>query len=162
MSTSPEDVADMFDLPPLPAAAESAADAAEAAQAELAAEIAAALESGDFAVDAPDSRTDPRVNVSWPARMQLPCGNVIDLQVRDVSTGGVGLMGDGPIPARTVVNFEMDVPPLDEGGRITSIKGTIKTTYAAAHGSEFVCGATWQAPPAGLELVKMWIKRLGR
>ena len=45
-------------------------------------------------------------------------------------------------------------------GRITPVKGTIKTTYTVAHGAEILCGGTWQGPPAGLDLVKTWIKRL--
>jgi len=160
MTTTPaDDVAAMFDLPPLPAeSATEAAAALEAAEAELAAELASTIESGGVADDAPDSRTDLRVKVEWPARMQLPDGHVIELKVRDVSQGGVGLSSDEAIPARTVVNFEMAVPPLDAGGRLTPVKGTIKTTYTVVHGSAFLCGGTWQVPPAGLELVNMWIK----
>lgn len=167
MTTPPEDAAAMFDLPPLQASPQSAREAAEAAEAAaaaeaaLAAELASTIESGDFAADAPDSRTALRVKVSWPARMQVPDGRVIELEVRDISEGGVGLMSDEHIPACTVVNFEMGVPPLDEGGKVAPVEGTIKTTYTAVHGSEFRCGASWvQMPPAGLELVTLWIKRL--
>ena len=156
-TTPPDDVAAMFDLEPLPAAAQSATEDAEAA---LAAELASAIESGGIAADAPDSRTDLRVEVSWPARMQLPDGQVIDLKVRNISEGGVGLMSDSHIPAYTVVAFEMSVPPLNEGGETTPVKGTIKTTYAVAHGSEILSGSTWQVPPVGMELVSMWIRRL--
>ena len=161
-TTPPDDVAAMFDLPP-PEAAQSTtedADAVAAAEAALAAEIASAIESGGVAADAPDSRRDLRVKVEWLGRMQLPNGHVIDLKVRDISESGVGLLSDGRIPANTVVNFEMDVPPLAERGKITPVMGTIKTTYAVGHGSEILCGGTWQVPPAGLELVDMWIKRL--
>ena len=161
-TTPPDDVAAMFDLP-WPEASQSTtedAGALAAAEAELAAEIASAIESGDVAGDAPDSRTDPRVKVEWPARMQLPDGQVIELKVRDISEGGMGLMGDERIPADTVVNLEMDVPPLTEGGEITPVQGTIKTTYTVAQGSETLCGGTWQAPPAGLEFLSMWIERL--
>jgi len=162
-TTTPEDIAAMFDLPTLPAASQStseAADALEAAEAALAAELASTIESGGVATDAPDSRTDLRVKVAWPARMQLPDGHVIQLEVRNISEGGVGLMGNEHIPANTVVNFEMCVPPLNEGGTITPVKGTIKTTYTVANGSELLCGGIWQVPPAGLELVNMWIKGL--
>ena len=166
MTTTPDDVAALFDLAPLPAesAAESAeaAAAAEAAEAELAAELASVIVSGGVATDAPDSRAKLRVQVSWPARMQLPDGRVIALKVRNVSEGGVGLMSDEDIPARTVVDFEMGVPQLDEGGKVTPVRGTIRTTYTVLHGSESLCGGTWQAPPAGLELVNLWIERLGR
>jgi len=163
-TTPPDDVAAMFDLPPLPeqSAEEAAAvlAAAEAAEAALAAEIAASIESGGFAEDAPDSRTDHRVPVAWPARMRLPDGSVVELQVRNVSRGGVGLTSDAPIPAYTVVDFEMGAPPLEAGGAVTPVKGTIKTTYTVVQGAKVLAGGTWQAPPAGLELVKQWIGRL--
>jgi hypothetical protein len=167
MTTPPDAVAAMFDLPPFEApsdeSAREAAEAAAAAEAELAAEIACALESGDVAGDAPDSRTDLRVKVSWPARMRLPDGHVVELQVRDISEAGVGLMSDEHIPARTVVGFEMDVPAQDEGAKSASIKGTIKTTYTVAHDSAIRCGATWvQVPAASLALVHLWIRRLAR
>lgn len=165
----PEDIADMFGLPP-EESTPSAAEAEEAARAEaaalaeeeaaLAAELALAIASGDFAADAPDSRAKLRVAVSWPARMHLPNGRVIDLQVRNISEGGVGLMAGDAIPGYTVVDFEMDVPPPGEGRPVT-VKGTIRTTYAVAHGPDVLCGATWmQVPPAGLELVSRWIDRL--
>jgi hypothetical protein len=163
-TTRPEDIAALFDLPPeSPESTAEAADAAAALEAEeaaLAAELASTLESGGVADDAPESRTNLRVEVSWPARMQLPDGRVIALQVRNVSEGGVGLMSDEDIPSRTVVRFEMDVPPPGETGTITPVKGTIKTTYTVAHGAKVLCGGTWQAPPAGLELVGSWIERL--
>ena len=162
---SPEDAADMFGLAPLPEPSQSAkltAQAIEAAEAELAAELALTIESGDFADDAPDSRTNLRVNVSWPARMQLPDGRVIELNIRDISEGGVGLTSDKPIPADTIVSFEMDVPPLDGRGTATVVKGVIKTTYTVVHASNVLCGGTWQAPPAGLDLVNLWIKQQGR
>ena len=163
MTTTPEDAAAMFDLPPLPASSQSAESTTEAAEAALAAELASTIETGGVAADAPDSRTKLRVKVSWPARMQLPDGHVIELKVRDISEGGVGLMSGEHIPACTVVNFAMDVPPLNEGGKMTQVEGTIKTTYTAVHGSEILCGGTWvQVPSPGLELVNMWIKRLRR
>ena len=159
-ATPPEDIAAMFGLPPLPASSQSTTEAADAAEAALAAELASTIESGGVAADAPDSRTNLRVEVSWPARMQLPNGRVLELKVRNVSEGGVGLMSDEDIPAYTVVNFEMGVPQPNEGGEITPVKGTIKTTYTVVHGSAILCGGIWQAPPAGLELVTIWIKRL--
>ena len=161
----PEDVAALFDLPPLPPAAQStpeAAHAMEAAEAELAAELASTVESGLVAADAPDARTDRRVKVAWPARMRLPDGRVIELEVRDISESGMGLTSDEHIPSDTVVDFEMELPALDEGGEITLVKGTIRTTYAVAQGPESLCGGTWEAPPAGLEVVSRWLAGLRR
>jgi len=161
-ATPPDDVAAMFDLPPLPVAAPVDASSTEAAEAALAAEMAAGLEStiesGGLAADAPDSRARLRVEVSWPARMHLPDGRVIELKVRNVSEGGVGLVSGQDIPSCTVVAFEMDVP--EAGGGSAPVKGRIKTTYAVDNGAEILCGGTWQEPPAGRELVDEWIVRL--
>lgn len=167
-TTRPEDVDAMFDLPPMPVESPSATEAADAAaaaqaaEAALAAEIAATIEAGGVAADAPESRIFLRVDVSWPARMHLPDGRVIDLKLRNVSEGGVGLVSDGDIPSYTVVGFEMSVPEPGESGRFTPVRGTIKTTYTVVRGSEILCGGTWQAPPAGLELVNLWIDSLRR
>jgi len=163
----PDDVAAWFDLPP-PAAAQSSAEAADAlealdaAEAALAAELAAEIGHGGVAADAPDSRTDLRVQVAWPARMQLQDGQVIDLQVRNISERGVGLVSAEHMPANTVVHFEMDVPPLGAGGATTLVKGVIQTTYTVARGAEILCGGTWQVPPDDLELVNRWIQGLRR
>jgi len=160
-TTSADDVAAMFDLPP-PADEPRAESTLEDEEAALAAELAASIEAGGFADDAPESRSNLRVDVSWQARMRLESGHVVELEVRNISEGGVGLTSGQPLPAYTVVKFEMDVPPLDAGGPVTPVAGTIKTTYTVASGSRILCGATWQAPPAGLDLVSAWIKRLGR
>jgi hypothetical protein len=160
-TTSADDIAAMFDLPP-PTDEPPAESTLEDEEAALAAELAAAIESGDFADDAPESRSNLRVDVSWRARMRLESGHLVELEVRNISEGGVGLTSGQPLPAYTVVEFEMDVPPLAAGGAATRIAGTIKTTYTVASGSQILCGATWQAPPKGLDLVSGWIKRLQR
>ena len=153
----------MFDLPPPSATGQSGESTAEAAEAALAAELAATLASGGVAGDAPDSRTDRRVEVTWPARMQLANGDIIELEVRNISEAGVGLTSDRRIPADTVVNFEMDVPPPGASGQATPVKGTIKTTYTVAHGAAILVGGTWvQVPPEGQELVNTWVERLRR
>src|SRR4051812_46157575 len=158
-STSPADVAAMFDLPQPSSPPPDESDT-EAAQAALAADVAAAIASGDVADDAPDSRTFRRVEAAWRARLQWPGGRVIELDVRNISEGGVGLASDEPIPAHAIVDLELAVPPLDEGGAITAIKGSIRTTYTVTQGSRFHFGGTWQAPPVGAELVDQWIARL--
>jgi len=163
-TTRPEDVAALFDLPPPQASSPVEADTAalEAAEAELAADIAAAIGSGGVATDAPESRTKPRVEVSWPARIRLPDGRVVELQVRNISEAGMGLMSDDPIPADAVVHFEMDVPPIDGAGGSTLVKGTVRTTYTVAPGSKVLFGGSWEVSPAGREAVTTWIQRLRR
>ena len=161
-ATPPDDVAAMFDLAPLPASPQPARPTLEEEEAALAAEMASGLDADGVAADAPDSRTALRLAVSWPARMRLPDGSVIALTVRNVSESGVGLMGDEPIPADALVDFEMDVPPLSAGGAAALVAGTIKTTYTVAQGGDVLCGGTWQEAPAGLDIVRGWISRLRR
>ncbi len=160
-TTPPDAIAALFDLPSdssSPPSADSNAETLEAEEAALAAELALAIDAGGVAADAPDSRTNLRLEVSWPARMHLPGGRVIDVKVRNVSASGVGLTSDEKIPASILVRFEMDVPRPGDPGKANLVEGTIKTAYAVAQGSEMLGGGTWQAPPDGLEFVNAWIR----
>ena len=143
MSTPPEDIDALFDAPaPAPAAAPISPD-----------------------VSAPnlgaEARREQRVKVSWPGRVQLPNGRVVDLRVRDLSESGVGLVTDVHIPASTVLNFAMGVPGLHEPGKITPVSGTIKTTYIVVQGRDMCCGGMWVSLPSDQrELLGKWIRKL--
>lgn len=111
-------------------------------------------------VDA-EGRKEPRVKVSWRARIQMPNGKVLELRVRDISDGGVGLLTECHIPASTVLNFVVAVPGLIDPRQITPVAGTIKTSYLVLQGSELICGGMWVTLPAeGRELLSKWIQRL--
>ena len=108
-----------------------------------------------------DARKEHRVKVSWPARVQLPGGKVVELRVRDLSESGVGLVSDLHIPASTVLNFAMGVPGLNEPTKITPVTGTIRTTYVVLQGPDLCCGGTWVSLPAdSRDLLDKWIRRL--
>jgi hypothetical protein len=144
MTTPPEDVDALFGAPP-PAPATGLPTAAPVI--------------GTSA----DGRKEQRVKVSWPARVQLPNGRVVDLRVRDLSESGVGLLTDVSIPANTVLNFAMGVPGLHEPTKITPVSGTIKTTYLVLQGRDLCCGGMWvNLPEASRELLNKWIRRLRR
>jgi hypothetical protein len=145
MSTPPEDVDALFDAP-APATPSHAP----------------APPSSPFpGVDPADGRKEQRVKVSWPARVQLPNGKVIELRVRDLSESGVGLVTDQHIPPSSVLNFAVGVPGLHEPGKITPVTGTIKTTYVVLKGQDLMCGGMWVSLPAeGRELLDKWIRRL--
>ncbi len=141
MTTPPEDVDALFDAPAPPSPV---------------------LPGSPFPTASPaDGRKERRVKVSWPARVQLPSGKVLELRVRDLSESGVGLTSDVHIPANTVLNFAMGVPGLDEPTRITPVTGTIKTTYVVVQGPDLVCGGMWVSlPSTGRDLLDKWIRRL--
>ena len=141
MTTRPEDVDALFDAPAPPAPV---------------------LPTNPLLRGTPaEGRKEPRVKVSWPARVQLPNGKVVELRVRDLSESGVGLTTDVHIPANTVLNFAMGVPGLNERTRIVPVTGTIKTTYVVVQGPDLVCGGMWVSLPSdSRELLDKWIRRL--
>ncbi|MBW8760072.1 MAG: hypothetical protein JF586_20955 [Burkholderiales bacterium] len=143
MSTSPEDIDALFGLPPAVAPIQPASPLPGIPSAP------------------PDSRRETRVKVSWPARVQLPNGRVIELRVRDLCESGVGLLTEHHIPPATVLNFAVAVPGLNEGGKVTPVSGTIRTTYVVIKGLDLFCGGTWvQLPPDGRDLLDKWIRKL--
>lgn len=108
-----------------------------------------------------EARSEPRVKVAWPARVQLPNGKVVELRVRDLSESGIGMLTDVHIPPDTVLNFAMGVPGFHEATKITPVSGTIKTTYVVVQGRDLVCGGTWVSLPSdSRELLDKWIRRL--
>ena len=108
-----------------------------------------------------DSRKEQRVKVSWPARVQLPNGKVVDLRVRDLSESGVGLLTDANIPANSVLNFAMGVPGINDPTKITPVTGQIKTTYLVLQGRDLCCGGMWVSlPEDSREMLNKWIRRL--
>ncbi len=142
MSTPPEDIDALFDAPAPSAPVQSTNP----------------LLGGAPSVD---SRKEHRVKVSWPARVQLPNGRVVELRVRDLSESGVGLLTEHHIPPNTVLNFAMGVPGLNEATKITPVTGTIKTTYVVVQGRDLVCGGMWVSLPSdSRELLDKWIRRL--
>jgi len=146
MTTPPEDVDALFDAPAPPSPV-----------------IAPLIARGIplLGARAADGRREQRVKVSWPARVQLSNGKVVELRVRDLSEGGVGLLTDVHIPPNTVLNFAMGVPGLHEATTITPVSGTIKTTYVVVQGRDLVCGGMWVTLPSdSRELLDMWIRRL--
>ena len=141
MSTPPEDIDALFDAPAPPSPVQSSSPLPTAALG--------------------DGRKEQRVKVSWPARVQLPSGKVLELRVRDLAESGVGLVTAQHIPPNTVLNFAVGVPGLHEASRITPVTGTIKTTYVVVKGQDMMCGGMWVSLPAeGRDLLDKWIRRL--
>ena len=143
MTTPPDDVDALFDAPAPPPS------------------TASPVPGIPGATPSAEGRKEQRVKVSWPARVQLPNGKVIDLRVRDLSESGVGLLTDVSIPAHTVLNFAMGVPGLHEATKITPVTGTIKTTYLVLQGRDLCCGGMWVSlPESSRDLLNKWIRRL--
>jgi hypothetical protein len=166
MTTTPEDADALFDLatpavspPPAPATANANATAtATAPPGDATPSSRAGLPN-----IVTELRKEQRVKVSWPARVQLANGRVVELRVRDLSDGGVGLLTPVTIPSGMTLNFAMGVPALDDPARLTPVTGTLRTTYSVLQGSDIHCGGTWaQLAPEARELLDKWIRKLAR
>ncbi|MET0384213.1 MAG: PilZ domain-containing protein [Burkholderiaceae bacterium] len=143
MPTDPDDIDALFDAPAPPP------------------QPAPAFPNPMAADPSAENRREQRVKVSWPGRVQVPNGRVIELRVRDLSESGVGLLTDVNIPANSVLNFAMGVPGLHDPTKITPVSGTIKTTYLVLQGNDLCCGGMWVTlPEESRELLNKWIRRL--
>jgi hypothetical protein len=150
MSTPPEDIDALFDLPP-------------SSPPTSASPMPPASPFGSLSLVGAEGRKEQRVKVSWPGRVQLPNGRVVELRVRDLSESGVGLLSTHHIPPSSVLNFAMGVPGLHEAPRITPVTATIKTTYVVIKGNDLFCGGIWVSLPADArELLDKWMRRLRR
>lgn len=111
--------------------------------------------------DAPDQRKDSRVRANWQARALLPGGRMVDLNVFDLSEGGVGLISGVAIPANTVLTFAIAVPGLHEPSKLTVVTGSMKTTHMTIKGNDVHCGGIWVSiANDSRELLNQWIRRL--
>jgi hypothetical protein len=108
-----------------------------------------------------DARKEVRVKVKWLARVQLAGGRVVEMRVCDVSESGLALAGEAPITPHAVVSVALAIPSPEDGSRITTVSGTMKTAHVTVRGADLVYGGTWVSLEAkGRELIQKWVRRL--
>ena len=108
-----------------------------------------------------DSRREPRFNVHWRARAQLPDGPFIELRVKDISDSGMGLAADQPVPAATTLDVCVQVPDPGNPAQMIAVAGKAKVAYVAMRGYEFRIGVTWaERDDAGRELMSRWMRKV--
>jgi len=108
-----------------------------------------------------EHRKETRVRVNWQARVLLPDGRVVQLNVHDLSESGVGLVSEIGIPAHSVLQIAIAVPGLNDPLKITPITGTVKTTHMTVKGPLVHCGGMWVSISGeSRDLVNQWVRRL--
>lgn len=108
-----------------------------------------------------EARRERRVKVTWPARVQLPDGKVVELKLRDLSEHGVGLLSDVRLPLNVTMNLAVGVPYIQEPSRIVPVVGTVTLKQQVLQGHHMSSGGIWVSLPSdGQELLKKWIRKL--
>jgi hypothetical protein len=108
-----------------------------------------------------DERREPRYNVSWRARVELPGGQAMDARVRDISESGVGLMTDFALPAMSTVQLTIGVPDLHDPTRVLAVPGTLKVMFVVMQGHNFRLGGVWaNIGPAAQQFLHQWVRKL--
>ena len=109
----------------------------------------------------PESRRESRVRANWQARVLLPNDRIVELNVYDLSEGGIGLISEMGLPTNSVLQLALAVPGLNEPTRITPVTGSIKTTHMTVRGHYIHCGGAWvQISAASRDLLDQWVRRL--
>ncbi|MFM2054065.1 MAG: hypothetical protein RL456_2102 [Pseudomonadota bacterium] len=110
---------------------------------------------------AADHRQEPRHPVTWPGRLTLEDGAVLEVRVRDISAGGVGLRVDRPLPVNRVLPLVLGVPDPDDPTHILAVPVQVRGAYLVLQGHDFRFGGPWvglQGPAQ--RLVLGWVERL--
>lgn len=110
---------------------------------------------------APDARKEARVRVKWRAQVLLADGQVVPVQVRDISDNGIALASERPITQHAALRVAVLVPDIDGAGTFSTITGTVRTAHATVSGPDLVYGGAWQSIDGqGAELIRRWTRKL--
>jgi hypothetical protein len=108
-----------------------------------------------------DARREPRYNVSWRARIELPDGQFHEAKVRDISESGVGLQTEFSVTSRTNLQLTLGVPDLDDPTHVLAVPATLKVMFVVMQGHHFRVGGTWSnIGPQAQHFLHQWVKRL--
>lgn len=108
-----------------------------------------------------DARREPRYNVSWRARIELPDGRHFDAKVRDISESGIGLQSDYCAQARSTLQLTLGVPDLEDPGRVLAVPATLRVMFVVMQGHDFRIGGVWSnIGPQAQHFLHLWVRKL--
>lgn len=108
-----------------------------------------------------DNRSEPRYNVSWRARMDLPNGQTVDARVRDISENGLGLTCDQSIQNGVVLSLLVGMPDLNDPSRLLAIPGKLRVAFVVMQGHDFKVGGRWaEMAPSAQEFWRHWVHKI--
>lgn len=108
-----------------------------------------------------DGRREPRYNVAWRARIELPDGSSIDAKVRDISTSGIGLVSEYCATQGGTLRLVLGVPDLVDPTRILAVPASLKVMFVVMQGRDFRVGGLWSnIGPLAEHFLQQWVTKL--
>ena len=108
-----------------------------------------------------DARKEPRVSVSWRARLTLPTGQIHEARVRDISESGLGIVVHEIVPVQQMLALSVSMPDVEDMTKAYMVNARIRPLFVVLQGHDYRLGAEWhELPEAARTLLKAWIRRI--
>ena len=107
-------------------------------------------------------RQEPRVSVTWRARVLVSAQDFLEGRTHNLSEKGVGLIMPRSFPPGTILTTALAVPQPNDRSLIKPVMLQIKVAFSVASGDLFKIGAQiLKIDPNDQKLIDEWVNRLG-
>lgn len=105
-----------------------------------------------------DARQDPRVNVSWAARVVVGPQAYLEARVVNISNNGLGLVCETAFREGATINVMIALPDVQDRGRYTYPQMQAKVVFQIIKGSKFRLGTQLvKVDPAVKAMLAKWV-----
>lgn len=109
---------------------------------------------------ASDARQDPRVNVSWAARVVVGPQTFLEARVVNVSTSGLGLVCETAFREGTTIDLMIAMPDVQDRGRYAYPQMKAKVVFQIIKGSKFRLGTQLvKIDPTTKAMLDKWVEQ---
>lgn len=107
-------------------------------------------------------RQEPRVSVTWRARVLVSAQDFLEGRTHNLSEKGVGLIMPRSFPPGTILTTALAVPQPNDRSLIKPVMLQIKVAFSVASGDLFKIGAQiLKIDSNDQKLIDEWVNRLG-
>jgi c-di-GMP-binding flagellar brake protein YcgR len=107
---------------------------------------------------ASDARQDPRVNVSWAARVVVGPQAYLEARVVNISNSGMGLVCETAFREGATIDVMIAMPDVQDRGRYTYPQMQAKVAFQIIKGSKFRLGVQLvKIDPAAKAMLARWV-----
>lgn len=110
--------------------------------------------------NASDARQDPRVNVSWAARLVVGPQAYLEARVVNVSSNGLGLVCETAFPEGATIHLMIAMPDVQDRGRYTYPQMQAKVVFQVIKGAKFRLGTQLlKIDPTTKAMLGKWVEQ---